>query len=112
MLCRLFYPFETYALDIGMTADETKRDIIDANEEMSLILNHELTIPAVYAARAKSNGSLPAGLSIPGPLSPAVMATAIMLHGRIFKRDSEQAYYDRCAAGNSDTGGSDPHPLP
>ena len=78
--------FETHALDIGtQTTDDTKRDIIDANEESIFnLLNPPDTIPAVYAAERKAMGHYRLASPFLG-LCLAILATAIMLHGRILR---------------------------
>ena len=78
--------FETHALDIGtQTTDETKRDILDSNEESIFnLLNPPQTIPAVYAAERKAMGHYRLASPLLG-LCLAILATAIMLHGRILR---------------------------
>jgi len=78
--------FETHALDIGtQTNDKTKRDIIDSNEESIFnLLNPPQTIPAVYAAERKAMGHYRLASPFLG-LCLAILATAIMLHGRILR---------------------------
>jgi len=78
--------FETHALDIGtQTSDDAKRDIIDSNEETIFnLLNPPETIAPVYAAERKAMGHY--RLASPFlSLCLAILATAVMLHGRILR---------------------------
>ena len=78
--------FETHVLDIGtQTSDDAKRDIIDSNEETIFnLLNPPETIAPVYAAERKAMGHY--RLASPFlSLCLAILATAVMLHGRILR---------------------------
>ena len=78
--------FETHALDIGtQTSDDAKRDIIDSNEETIFnLLNPPETIAPVYAAERKAMGHYRLASPFLG-LCLAILATAVMLHGRILR---------------------------
>lgn len=78
--------FETHALDIGTrTNDDKTRDMVDSNEESIFnLLNPPETIPARYAAERKAMGHYRLASPFLG-LCLAILATAIMLHGRILR---------------------------
>jgi len=78
--------FETHALDIGtQTSDDAKRDIIDSNEETIFnLLNPPETVAPVYAAERKAMGHYRLASPFLG-LCLAILATAVMLHGRILR---------------------------
>lgn len=83
--------FETHVLDIGtQTSDDAKRDIIDSNEETIFnLLNPPETIAPVYAAERKAMGHY--RLASPFlSLCLAILATAVMLHGRILRETVNQ----------------------
>lgn len=78
--------FETHTLDIGTrSSTETRRDILDTNEETIFnLLNPPPSVPAVYAAERKAMGHYRLASPLLG-LCLTILATAIMLHGRIVR---------------------------
>ena len=78
--------FQTHTLDIGTrTSNQTRRGILDTNEETIFnLLNPPSSIPAVYAAERKAMGHYRLASPFLG-LCLIILATAVMLHGRIVR---------------------------